>query len=398
MGMHVTENPAIRSGRETAPRKLFVLSGKRGGFGAMVPMMRCIEEDPDLELQLVLTDQHLSEQFGKTIAEVERYFKVAATVDMEQNGSEGAERSKAIARCMYKMTDVLDELAPDICLVYGDRGEAMATALAATNLGIPIAHIQGGDLSGSVDDQIRHAITKLAHLHFASTEQSGERIRRMGEDAWRVHVVGDNHVDTIVNGEFADAGTVASELGIDLTQPVVIVLQHSETTEPEKAYDQMSATLRAVRTAGRQAVVIYPCSDVGYEGILKAIDQYAVGDSFVVRKNLDAHLFLGLMNVAGVLVGNSSAGIIEARYFGLPSVNIGRRQLGRERGATVISVDHSEREILEAINKSLSDEVFRRTIETSPKIYGDGFAGKRIVSIIKETELGDGLWKKRMAY
>jgi UDP-N-acetylglucosamine 2-epimerase (non-hydrolysing)/GDP/UDP-N,N'-diacetylbacillosamine 2-epimerase (hydrolysing) len=296
------------------------------------------------------------------------------------------------------MSEVLDRLKPDICVLYGDRGEVLSTAQAATAMGIPIAHIQGGDLSGSVDEQVRHAVTKLAQIHFPSIEASAERIRRMGEEAWRVHVVGDNHIDLLVAGQYVSRSEVASLLGLDAAKPIAVVLQHSETTAPDQAYEQMVETLIPVRNSGIQAVVVHPCSDVGYGGVIRAIEELAVGPQFHVRVNLDAPVFWGLLAMASVLVGNSSAGIIETPTFGLPAINVGRRQEGRLCAENVIHVPHDRMSIAGALGKALHDSEFRRAAAGCQQLYGDGRAGERIVRILKDIELNDALMIKRMTY
>ena len=379
-------------------RKLFVLTGKRGGFGAMKPMLSLMRDRPDIELQLAVTDQHMSDRFGRTVQEVEREFRIAATVDMEQRDDRPDSRARAVGTCLQRMTDVLCALAPDICVLYGDRGEVLATATAATILGIPIAHIQGGDVSGSLDEQMRHAVTKLAHIHFPSTDASAERIRRMGEEDWRVHVVGDNHIDMIVAGEYAPPETVARELDLDLGRPVAVVLQHSETTAPEAAHDQMVETLVAVRDVGVQAVVVHPCSDQGYEGILRAIREIALPPQFRVRVNLEAPLFWGLLAVGAVMVGNSSAGLIETPVFRLPAIDIGRRQEGRLRAENVIQVGHDRATIGRAIRRALGDEIFRAAVARCRQPFGDGRAGERIVDVLARVPLDDRLKVKRMTY
>ena len=335
-------------------KRIMVLTGKRGGFGAMKPMLRLLRDDPAFKLQLVVTDQHVSAKFGRTLAEVEQEFEVAAAVDMEQADDTPLGRARALGVCALRMAPVLAELAPDVCVLYGDRGEVLATAMAATTLMVPIAHLQGGDVSGSLDEQMRHAVTKLSHLHFPATEESAERIRRMGEEHWRVEVVGDNHIDLIVAGEYAAPIEVCAALDLDPKKPVVVVLQHSETTEPHASYDQMTATLQAVRDSGHQAVVVHPCSDAGYQGVIQAIDEQAKPPRFRVRVNLDAPIFWGLLATASVLVGNSSAGLIETPSFRLPAVNIGRRQIGRLCAENVIHAGHDRAAIKAAIDQALS--------------------------------------------
>lgn len=365
----------------------------------MKPMLRLFRDDPDITFQLVVTDQHVSQKFGMTVKEVMQEFDIAASVDMEQEGDLPYQRSRALGVCLTKMSEVLNNLNPDICVLYGDRGEVLATAVAATNMSIPIAHIQGGDLSGSVDEQVRHAVTKLSHLHFPSTFDSAERIRKMGEEDWRIHQVGDNHIDLIVAKQFASAEEVSCHLDLDLNKPIIVVLQHSETTAPDESYNQMKETLDAVKdVANAQIVVVHPCSDVGYAGVITAIEELAIGPNFRVRVNLDAHFFWGLLSIASVLVGNSSAGIVETPSFRLPTVNVGRRQEGRLHAENVIHVSHDKREIAEAINKALSDESFKKNVKNCAQPYGDGRAGERIYKALKEVALNKDLLVKRMTY
>jgi GDP/UDP-N,N'-diacetylbacillosamine 2-epimerase (hydrolysing) len=379
-------------------RKVMVLSGKRGGYGAMKPMLRLLRDSPEFTLQLVLTDQHISSKFGQTIREVEQEFDVTAVVDMEQKDDLAVSRSEALGLGMQRMSRVLDNLSPDICVFYGDRGEVLAAALAATVQGFPIAHLQGGDVSGSVDEQMRHAITKLSHLHFPSNEQSAKRIRKMGEEDWRIHVVGDNHIDLIVAGEYHSEQEVAAQLNLDLSKPIIVVLQHSETTNPQASYEQMTETLCAVRKTGHQAVVVYPCSDPGYNGILRAIEELALPPQFQIHKNLDASLFWGLLNKAAVMVGNSSAGLIETPSFNLPAVNVGRRQEGRLHSENVIHVPEERDAIFNALDTVVNNLDFLTQVENCFQPYGNGQAGQNIVSIISKVALDSNLMVKRMVY
>lgn len=376
-------------------RRIMVLTGKRGGFGAMKPMLRLMQSDPGVALQLVVTDQHVSDKFGLTVREVKREFEIAAEVDMRQADASPESRACALGVCLEGMGHVLAKLSPDICVLYGDRGEVLSTAIAATTMNIPIAHLQGGDVSGSIDDLMRHAITKLAHLHFPSTKTSGDRIRCMGEEPWRIHVVGDNHIDTIIAGDFCTADEVARELDLDLGQPIVVVLQHSETTAPQAAYEQMVETLVAVRDFGQQTVVIHPCSDAGYDGVISAIDEIALPPQFRVRVNLDAPYFWGLLAAASVLVGNSSAGLIETPSFHLPAINIGRRQIGRLCAENVLHVEHDRNAIRKALITATS-EPFRQAAANCQQLFGDGRAGQRVYKTLREIPLDKKLMLKKL--
>ena len=378
-------------------RRIAVLTGKRGGYGAMKPMLRRIRDEATLDLLLIVTDQHLNPEFGATIAEVERDFQVAAAVDMEQQDGSGRARAKAIATCTAKLADVLADLAPDIIVLYGDRGEVLAASIAAVNLAIPVAHLQGGDASGNIDELLRHAITKLAHLHFPATEASAKRLRRLGEEPWRIHVVGDNHADPIVAGDFSDPATVRRRFAIADGEAPIVVLQHPETLRRRDGYADMHATLRAVLAAGRRTIVVYPCSDQGYQDIVRAIAEVRDHPAVSVHKNIEAADFHGLLAIAAVLVGNSSAGLIETPYVRIPTVNIGERQKGRCHAENVIHCECGEDSVAAALGTALDDPTFAARVAGCARPFGDGQAYRRIVDVLKTVDIGPSLLEKRVA-
>lgn len=379
-------------------RHIAVLTGKRGGYGAMKPLLRALDADPELRLSLIVTDQHLNERFGATISEVEREFKVSAAVDMEQVDGSALARAKALGTCLNRISDVLQDLRPDILVLYGDRGEVLATAVAAIHLGIPIAHLQGGDLSGNIDELMRHAMTKLSHLHFPSTPTSADRIRRMGEEEWRIHVVGDNHVDPIVAGDYTDAATLRQRYNISEGEKPIIILQHPETTRRRDHYGDMHTILDAVLERGTRTIIIYPCSDQGYDEIVCAIQEVETRPGVSVHRNIDAHDFRGLLAIAGVMVGNSSAGLIETPYFQLPAINIGQRQSGRAHAENVIHCEPLRNAIATALATALDDPHFATTAARCSRPFGDGLAWRRVLGVLKTVELGPQLLNKRMTY
>lgn len=292
----------------------------------------------------------------------------------------------------------MEKCNPDICILYGDRGEVLAAALAATTLGIPIAHIQGGDLSGSIDEQMRHSITKLSHLHYVSNEQSALNIKMMGEEEWRILNVGDCHLDEIISENFYLPGKVKNILSLNNNKKIVILLQHPETTQPEQSYSQMKITLEALKTFDCKVVAIKPCSDSGYEGILKALDEYSEVLDMEIFSNLEAPLFWGLQNIASLFIGNSSAGIIESTTFNLPTINIGRRQNKRLCSNNILSVNHSVDEIKNAIKKSLYQKDYLEMIKSSPNLYGDGNAGEKIAQHISAIKIDRKLILKNLSF
>lgn len=379
-------------------KHIAVLTGKRGGFGALTPTLRAIEQTEDLTYSLIVADQHLYDFFGKTHEEVESLFQVAAFIDMEQDGDTHKQRAKAIGQCVIKATDVLSTLNPDLLLVLGDRGEVMGTCIAAHNLRIPIAHIQGGDISGSLDEPIRHAITKLSHLHFASTKKSAERILKMGEEPFRVHVVGDLHIDQLLSAEVPGSDLLCEKYDIDPEEPFFLVLQHSDSATAYNSQAQMHETLAAVKNFKIKSIIVYPCSDQGYKGIVDEIEHVRCLSNIRIHKNIPAPDFAGLQKMASCLIGNSSAGLIEAPYFSLPAINVGQRQTGRECTDNVIHVPYCRKAITKAIKTALYDEDFKKRCALINPPFGNGKAFLNMIEIIQSVNFDEVFINKRMSY
>ena len=377
-------------------RHVCVWSGKRGGYGALAPTMKTIANHPAMRLSVVVTDQHLYDRFGRTIEEVQEEFEIAAAIDMEQQGDTSRERGRAIGTCLVKSVDVLADLAPDVLLVIGDRGEVLAACIAAHNLRIPIAHVQGGDVSGTLDDSVRHAVTKLAHVHFPSTEMAARRLVAMGEEPWRVHVVGVPHLDQVFLGKTTCADELRARYQLPGADPFLLVLQHSDSADAAHSRAQMAETVQAVRSLGLRTLFVYPCSDQGFEGIIAEIESVRDAPGVTVHKNLPAADFIGLQAIAGCLVGNSSAGLIEAPYFGLPAVNVGARQRGRDHVGNVLHVPYDHGQIRAAIVKALHDVEFRASCRTLRPPFGDGTAYERMSRVLATVDLNERLLDKRI--
>lgn len=383
---------------EMKSRKICILTGKRGGFGALIPTMQLIEQDPDLDLSVIATDMHLNEKFGKTIEEVKQWVTKVYYVPMNQKDDRPINRTKALAVCMKGISKVLNKLRPDIFLVLGDRGEVVAAVLAALHLGIPIAHIQGGDISGNIDEMMRHAVTKMSHIHFASTEKSAKRIKKLGEEDWRIHVVGDPHIDMIVKKRYTNGKYVKKLYNIAEQDNFLITLVHPETIDPANSYINMNAVLKVIESQKIRTLVVYPCSDHGHQGIIDAIEEFSNSPMFSFHKNIEAVHFWGLMSEASALIGNSSAGLIEAPYFNLPVLNLGTRQSGRERWLNVIDSPFKKNSIRNVLVKVLSLQ-FRKSLENvKNKPFGDGNACAKMVSILKSVKIDNILLEKRMTY
>jgi UDP-hydrolysing UDP-N-acetyl-D-glucosamine 2-epimerase len=267
-------------------------------------------------------------------------------------------------------------------------------AFAALQLGIAVAHTQGGDRSGNVDEIQRHAISKLAHLHFPETEAAAERLRRMGEDEWRIHVVGSTYVDRIVAGMYTPPDDARRALGLEPDEPFLLVLVHPETYRSRDENRVLAeAVLEGAQASGLRSIVTYPAADPGYEAVLEALVARRDDPAFVVRPNVENDVYLGLLAGAEALVGNSSAALVEAPYFRLPAVNVGDRQRGRERDPNVLEAEVDAAAIAAAIARA-------RTTELPPfrSRLGDGRAGERIVEVLKSTPRDARLLQKQLAY
>lgn len=379
-----------------------MFSGKRGGLGAFIPLMRLIEDDPGLDLHILLGDMHTSKKFGSTGKEVKSLFPRAkiALINMGTGrGDTPVIRAENLGECLKKTARVLEKLKPDIVLVHADRGEHLIVAFAALNLGIPVAHTQGGDVSGNIDDVERHAITKLAHLHFPETKDAAKRIVRMGEEPWRVHVAGSTYIDRIRKKLYTSEKIVRERYGLSKNEEYFIIIIHPDTyLGREENYRVAKNVLNATESFGLRSVLVYPCSDPGYEGVIKAIKEKEGTPHFLVFQNIPNLDFLGLMSGAKALIGNSSSAIVEAPYFKLSAINIGKRQEGRAREENIIDADGTLADIKKKIHYALTDKIFRARLKSCGYRLGSGHAGEKIVSILKKVPLTRELLKKRMTY
>ena len=381
-------------------RKVAVVTGTRAEYGILQPVLRAIEESPELKLLLVVSGMHLSREFGYTLNQIKRDgFRIAAKVPMLLPGDTSAAMAESVGRGVVGMSRTWERLRPDIILVLGDRVEPLAAAIAGAYMSIPIAHIHGGDSSkGGLDESARHAITKFAHIHFPATKLSAERIIKLGEDDWRVHIVGSPAIDTILNEPLLPGEALARQFELDISQPLLLLVQHPVTTQVPEAAGQMRETLSAISELGYPTIIIYPNSDAGGRSMIEVIKQYEGHPFIKIFKSLPRKQYLSLMKVASVLVGNSSSGIIDAPSLGLPVVNIGIRQEGRERGKNVIDVKHDKQEIIRAIKQCLEDKHFLDEVKKRENPYGDGKAGQRIADILAGLEITPQLIQKKITY
>lgn len=380
-------------------RRVCVITGTRAEYGILRTVMRKIESSPSLSLQMLVTGMHLSPQYGSTVREIEKDgFGIDAEVPMLLDSDSTWDPARSVGIGILGMTQAFEMLESDIVLVLGDRIEAFSAATAASLSNLLLCHIHGGDKSmGGLDEAMRHAITKLAHVHFAASSVSAQRILKMGETPDRVFLVGAPGLDEIAEIQLMAEEEVANMLNLDLTKPIVTVLQHPISTEPGDAQRQFRETLEAVRTLDVQVVAVCPNSDPGSHSMFDLLEEYRATD-FRVVKNLPRHEYLSLLKTSSALVGNSSSGIIEAPFLGTPVINIGTRQEGREQPVTVLQADHDRADIARKLSLAINDEQVKASLKQVRHVYGDGTAGQRIAEILETIPLTGSFKQKTIAY
>jgi len=378
-------------------RTIAVITGSRGEWGYIRPVLRLIEKDPGLDYRIIATNMHVLPAFGMSVHEIEKDgFQVDDRIFMTFDGYTAATMAKSLGCLLMELPTALQRIKPDMILLAGDRGEQLMGAIAGLHLGIPVAHIQAGELSGNVDGVVRHAITKLAHIHFAANEEFAERVRRLGEQDFRIFVTGAPLVDELASGSFTEERELRTKYRLNENERLILSVQHPLTEEEAQAGDQVDETISALTEINWPTVFIYPNGDAGSELIRSRLVKLKRPHIRLFR-NLPRQDYLGLMKIADVVVGNSSSGIMEAPTFGKPAVNIGRRQSGRPQAANVINADYSKDEIVTAVRTATSPEfVAQARCVSNP--YGDGTASQKIVNIMKNIEVDRRLLYKEMAY
>jgi UDP-N-acetylglucosamine 2-epimerase (non-hydrolysing)/GDP/UDP-N,N'-diacetylbacillosamine 2-epimerase (hydrolysing) len=380
-------------------RQVCYLTGTRADYGLFLPTLDRIQEHPVLDLHIVVTGMHLAPEFGQTVKGVESSgFSIAARVETLLAGDSGGAMARSIGLGILGITQALEALQPDILVVLGDRGEMLAGAIAATHLNIITVHVHGGEVSGTIDESVRHAISKLVHYHFPATVHSQERLIKMGEDPSRVYSVGAPGLSYLRQTEPLPVAQIEEALDLDLSKPVILMTQHPVTTESHQSAEQMRLTLNVLERVGLQTVITYPNADSGGRSMIQVLHEYEDTPSFRIRASLGQKLYVSLLHHTQVMVGNSSSGIIEAPFFGVPVVNIGSRQQGRERAANILDVPHNATAIYRAMEKALYDEAFIEQAHHCTNPYGDGYTDARIAKLLADISLERHVLQKRLTY
>jgi len=379
-------------------RTIAVVTSSRADYSHLYWPLKDLAAHPDVDLKLIVLAAHLSPAFGNTVNEIEQDgFTIASRIECLLNSDTDVGMAKTLGLAVLGLTDTLAQMRPDLLLLIADRYEMLAPASVALTLRIPVAHIEGGEISeGAIDDAVRNALTKMAHIHFTSTDAARTRVISMGEEPWRVHRAGAPSLDHLTRSQLLTRTKLEQALNIELQQSPTVVAYHPVTLL-ENTTEEADALFAALTEIKGQIIFCYPNADAGSHSLMQRTHEF-------IRQHPDAHVFVNLgavtywslLQQAGILLGNSSSGIMEAASFALPVVNVGLRQYGRERAANILDADPNVDSILKNIAIAQSP-AFRESLHGMANPYGNGHAAERIVQVLTSVPL-EGLLRKRSSF
>jgi UDP-hydrolysing UDP-N-acetyl-D-glucosamine 2-epimerase len=376
-------------------RTVAVVTSSRADYSHLYWPLHDLAQHPDVELKLIVLGAHLAPQFGETVKEIEKDgLAIAARLECLLSSDTDVGMAKTLGVAVLALADLLGQMRPDLLLLIADRYEMLAPASVALTLRIPIAHIEGGEISeGAIDDAVRNALTKMSHIHFTSTEGARARVVAMGEEPWRVHRAGAPSLDHLRRSRLLSVHELEEKLQISLQRPTIIVAYHPVTIVRDTTQEAESL-FAALENVDAQVLFCYPNSDAGSHALMHRTRAFlATRNDARVYVNLDAVTYWSLLRHVALLIGNSSSGIMEAASFGLPVVNVGFRQKGRERARNVLDAEPEANAILGRVGEGMSDD-FRASLAGMTNPYGDGHAAEKIVQVLTTTPLSEELLVK----
>ena len=378
-------------------KKVLFLTGSRGEWGYIKPLIELIKNKGEIDYSICVTNMHLLPNHGNTYEEIiNDGFKIDYKIHMSIDGYNYYTHLKSLAIFLTSFSDILDSSRPDCIILAGDRGEQLMGSIASGYTYIPSIHIQAGERSGNIDGMARHAIGKFSHIHIASSKDAEERLIKLGEEKFRIKKFGAPQIDDMIKhtkklSDFKEFDNLKEK-------KYFLVVQHPVTEEYSESYIQMKATLNALKKYDCKKVLILPNNDTGTIEVQKAINEN-IDSSYLIFSNLSREMYLTLLKFSNLIIGNSSSGLLEAPTYKIPSVNIGRRQEGRERGINVIDVSlFIEFEISKAIDKAISNDFNDYLTENCFNPYGDGYSSERIYDLILNLEINDIVLTKNLTY
>jgi UDP-hydrolysing UDP-N-acetyl-D-glucosamine 2-epimerase len=379
-----------------AKRTIAVITSSRADYSHLYWPLKDLAAHPDVDLRIIVMGSHLAPTFGATAQQIERdEFSIAARIECLLNSDTDIGMAKTIGVASLGLADALGQMRPDLLLLIADRYEMLAPASVALALRIPIAHIEGGEISeGAIDDAVRNALTKMSHIHFTSTHRARQRVIAMGEEPWRVHRAGAPSLDHLRRSQLLTRAEIEQRLQIDLNQPSILVAYHPVTIRRETT-EEVSVLFTALTHTEGQILFCYPNADAGSHHIIERSRSFlSCRSNGKIFANLDPITYWSLLRQVDALVGNSSSGIMETASFALPTVNIGLRQKGRERAANVLDAEPDPTDIREKIAQARS-ETFRQSLSGMENPYGSGHASEKIVEVLTTVPLMQDLLIKQ---
>ncbi len=378
-------------------KKILVITGTRADYGIYYPILKAIEQDKEMTVQLLVTGMHLSAQYGYTIDHILKDgFEIVAQVDSILQHATHANMAKALGIAILGMTEVFEEIHPECILILGDRSEMLAAASVAAYMNIPIFHLHGGEVSGTIDESIRHAISKLAHIHLAATQNSSKRLLQMGEEDWRVHVVGAPRIETIRNTILPATNDIQLKYQLKNLNEYFLFIYHPVTTEHVNLI-QIRAILNILLSQQKDVICVMPNADAGSDQITEMYKSFMDHSNFYPVVSFEQNDYLSILKGACALIGNSSSGIIEAASFGIPVINIGSRQEGRERSQNTVDIQENPEELADALSY-ISQHQFIEKLKHVINVYEQPDTSKHIVELLRGYDKSERLIQKRITY
>lgn len=385
------------------PQKIVAVTGARSEYDLMYSVYKMLDEDARFDFSIIITGPHLSENFGYTSQYIENDgFRVLDYIYSFLDSNHKLARVSSIGNQIPLLAQSLNREKPDLVIVAGDREEAISVTMTCAYMDIPCAHFFGGDIAkdGNIDNSVRYAASKFAHLHFVTLEEHKKTLLKLGEEEWRIHVIGNPGLDRFLATEEINKSEVLAHFQLHTNTNYAVLIQHSIITEVEDQPTHIRITLDALLETDLVYFVNFPNTDSGSMAIIEAYNEYVdrYPEKFVLFKNLERNMYINLLRNAAFLIGNSSSGLLEAPSLGLPAVNVGSRQRGRIHGDNVLFVDNNKKQILSAIQKILLDKEFVNKVAKRINPYGDGAASIKTVEILSQIELNNNLVYKNITY
>ena len=378
-------------------KKILLVTERRADYSKLKPILNEIKNSKKLDYYLIVTGSHLLKEHGKTINEIRKdNFTIHKTFRMyDSNGKDsGGDMVRSFGRAIMELSKIIENVKPDIILTGFDIGANLAAAVVGAHMNIHVAHIEGGEVSGTIDDSIRHATTKFAHLHFTSNKDATNRIVKMGENKKNVFTVGNPVLDNLKNIPKINPKILAKKYNLDLKKPFIILLQHTVTTEVNIQSKYITSIINAIKEINIQSIIISGNADAGSKNLLKIINQSKLNQF----KTIPYVEFINLLKISSALVGNSSSGIIETPFLRIPTVNIGSRQSGRLRATSVIDTNYNKNSIKKTILFVLNNKKFLTSLKSTKSLYGTGNSAKKIIKILENLNLNNVSIQKQISY